>query len=106
MIGLVGADEPRYAQVAREMLDRHDWVTPMLWGKPWLEKPPLYYWGAILAYKATGTVTGWAARLPSAVFSTIMVFFVYVWARRLRPGMQLDAALITAASVFVIGFGR
>ena len=22
--GLIGADEPRYAQVAREMLDRHD----------------------------------------------------------------------------------
>ena len=27
--GLLGADEPRYAQVAREMLDRHDWVTPV-----------------------------------------------------------------------------
>src|SRR5277367_3604070 len=30
-IGLVGADEPRYAQVAREMLNRHDYVTPILW---------------------------------------------------------------------------
>ena len=46
--GLVGADEPRYAQVAREMWQRGDWVTPTLWGKPWLEKPALYYWGAIL----------------------------------------------------------
>ena len=35
-LGLVGADEPRYAQVAREMLQRHDFVTPVLWGKPWL----------------------------------------------------------------------
>ncbi len=47
--GLVGADEPRYAQVAREMLDRHDWITPTINGKPWLEKPPLYYWQAIAA---------------------------------------------------------
>src|SRR5580658_3340915 len=31
-LGLVGADEPRYAQVAREMLDRSDWVTPTLLG--------------------------------------------------------------------------
>ena len=31
--GLIGADEPRYAQVAREMLERHDWVTPTLGGQ-------------------------------------------------------------------------
>ena len=39
--GLIGADEPRYAQVAREMLERRDWITPTLGGQPWLEKPPL-----------------------------------------------------------------
>src|SRR5579862_3237087 len=54
--GLLGADEPRYAQVAREMLDRGDWVTPTLNGKPWLEKPPLYYWQAMLAYRAARAV--------------------------------------------------
>ena len=61
--GLIGADEPRYAQVAREMLSRHDWVTPTLGGLPWLEKPPLYYWQAMLAYRLFG-VSDWAARLP------------------------------------------
>ena len=106
IIGLVGADEPRYAQVAREMLQRHDWVTPTLWGQSWLEKSPLLYWGMMSAYKATGEVTGWAARLPSAVLGTLMVFFIYVWARRFRRGMQLDAALITVSSALVIGFGR
>jgi 4-amino-4-deoxy-L-arabinose transferase-like glycosyltransferase len=106
IIGLLGADEPRYAQVAREMLERHDWVTPTLWGQPWLEKPPLLYWGQMLAYNATGSVTGFAARVPSAVLATLMVFFIYVWARRFRRGMQLDAALITAASTIIIGFGR
>ena len=106
LVGLVGADEPRYAQVAREMLARHDWVTPVLYGHPWLEKPPLYYWCAMLAYKGAGGVSDWAARLPSAILGTLMVFFIYVWARYFRRGMQLDAALITAASAMVIGFGR
>jgi 4-amino-4-deoxy-L-arabinose transferase-like glycosyltransferase len=106
LVGLVGADEPRYAQIAREMLARHDWVTPVLYGHPWLEKPPLYYWCAVLSYKAAGGVSDWAARLPAALLCSLMVFFIYVWARHTRRGMQLDAALITAASAMVIGFGR
>jgi 4-amino-4-deoxy-L-arabinose transferase-like glycosyltransferase len=106
LVGLVGADEPRYAQVAREMLARHDWVTPVLYGHPWLEKPPLYYWCAMLAYKGAGEVSDWAARLPAAILSSLMVFFIYVWTRHFRRSMQLDAALITAASAMVIGFGR
>ena len=64
--GLLGADEPRYAQVAREMLDRSDWVTPTLLGKPWLEKPVLYYWQAMLSFRAAG-VSDRAARLPAAL---------------------------------------
>src|SRR5262249_23635868 len=63
--GLVGADEPRYAQVTREMLARHDWVTPTLNGTPWLEKPPLYYWQAMIAFAIFG-VRDSVARLPSA----------------------------------------
>jgi 4-amino-4-deoxy-L-arabinose transferase-like glycosyltransferase len=106
IVGLVGADEPRYAQVAREMLARHDWVTPVLYGHPWLEKPPLYYWSAMIAYKGAGGVSDSAARLPTAVLSTLMIFFIYVWSRRFRPGMQLDAALITASAAIVVGFGR
>ncbi|MCC6452502.1 MAG: dolichol-phosphate mannosyltransferase, partial [Acidobacteria bacterium] len=41
---LMGPDEPRYAQVAREMFDRGDWVTPTLGGSLWFEKPVLLYW--------------------------------------------------------------
>jgi len=103
--GLVGADEPRYAQVAREMLARGDWITPTLSGKPWLEKPPLYYWQAMLAYRLFG-VSDWAARLPSAMDATFMVIAVYLFFRRFRPGSQLDAALITVSAAGVIGFSR
>ncbi len=106
LLGLVGADEPRYAQVAREMFQRHDWVTPTLFGRPWLEKPPLFYWCNALTYRMANGIFDWAARLPSAVFTSLMIAFVYVWSRRIRLGMQLDAALMTAASVMVIGFGR
>lgn len=103
--GLIGADEPRYAQVAREMLARHDWITPTLGGKPWLEKPPFYYWQAMIAYRIFG-VSDWAARLPSALDATLMVLAVYLFLRRFRPGLQLDGALMTASAAGVIGFAR
>ena len=103
--GLIGADEPRYAQVAREMLARHDWVTPVLGGKPWLEKPPFYYWQAMLAYTVFG-VSDWAARLPSAIDATLMAIAVYFFLRRFRPGLHLDGALMTASAAGVIGLAR
>jgi 4-amino-4-deoxy-L-arabinose transferase-like glycosyltransferase len=103
--GLVGADEPRYAQIAREMLERHDLVTPTLYGKPWLEKPPLYYWRAMESYWAVG-VSDWAARVPSATAATFMVVVIYFFLHRFRPGAQLNGVLMTAASVGVIGFSR
>jgi 4-amino-4-deoxy-L-arabinose transferase-like glycosyltransferase len=103
--GLIGADEPRYAQIAREMLARHDWITPTLGGKPWLEKPVLYYWQAMLSFSIFG-VSDWAARVPSAIDATLMILGVYLFLRRLRPGFHLDGALMTAAAVGVVGFAR
>jgi 4-amino-4-deoxy-L-arabinose transferase-like glycosyltransferase len=103
--GLIGADEPRYAQVAREMLARGDWITPTLGGKPWLEKPPLYYWQAMVAYRFFG-VSDWAARLPSAMDATLMVIAIYLFFRRFRPGSEVDAALMTVSAAGVIAFAR
>jgi 4-amino-4-deoxy-L-arabinose transferase-like glycosyltransferase len=103
--GLIGADEPRYAQVAREMLERHDWITPVLGGRPWLEKPPLYYWQAMLVYAILG-VSDWAARLPAALDATLLVLAVYFFLRRFRPGFELDGALIAASSAGIIGYAR
>src|SRR5437899_8618389 len=103
--GLIGADEPRYAQVAREMLARNDWVTPTLWGKPWLEKPPLFYWGALISYWLLG-VRDWVARVPSAALATLMVFGLYFFLRRFFSGAELGGAFIAASTVAIFGFAR
>ena len=103
--GLIGADEPRYAQVAREMLARHNWITPSLGGEPWLEKPPLYYWQTMMAYRAFG-VSDWVARIPSGVDASLMIVAVYLFLRRFHPGFELDGALMTSSTAAVIGFAR
>ena len=71
-IPFVGPDEPRYAQVAREMFERRDWITPTLGGFNWFEKPALLYWLQIASYNLFG-VTEFAARLGSAVFGLATV---------------------------------
>ncbi len=111
--GLLGADEPRYAQVAREMLERGDWITPTLNGKPWLEKPPLYYWQAMLSYRigrifwpASGGVTEQTARLPGALDAALMIAAIYFFLRRFRPGTELDGALAAASCAGIVGFAH
>ena len=115
-LGLVGADEPRYAQIAHEMLGHFDsahtikdrlsaCVTPYLYGHPWLEKPALYYWRAMFVFQEFG-VHDWAARLPSTSFAFMMVALIYLHMRRFRPGGHLDAALITVACAGMMGFSR
>jgi len=37
-------DEPRYAQVAREMVEGGDWVLMHFNGKVYGHKPPLFFW--------------------------------------------------------------
>ncbi|MCI0351383.1 MAG: glycosyltransferase family 39 protein [Acidobacteriales bacterium] len=103
--GLLGADEPRYAQIGREMLERNDWVTPRLHGEVWLEKPVLYYWLEMVAYKLFG-VSDWAARLPAALLGTLLIAAIYVFIRRFRPGAEMEAAIITASAVAIFGFAR
>ena len=85
-IGLVGPDESRYAWIARDMVETGDWVTPRLYGKPWFEKPPLYYWGAALSFKLFGVGEA-AARLPSAV-SALLATLALAWLVRRLSGVE------------------
>ena len=104
-IGFVGPDEARYADVARGMLLSGDYVTPRLFGEPWFEKPPLYYWAASQLFRiSTNEQT---ARLPSAIAAIV---FLLVWFRfaRARFGetVALLATIFLASSLGWIGFAR
>ncbi len=105
-LGLVGPDEPRYAWVARAMVEERDWVTPHLYGKPWFEKPPLYYWAAAAAFRAFG-VNEFAARSPSAL-AALLTALVLTWAALRHYGTTTAWAtlLIFTTSVGVLGFAR
>jgi len=65
---MISTDEPRYAAIGQAMARTGDLVTPVLWGSPWFEKPPLLYWMSA-AFFALGLQPEVAARLPVALLS-------------------------------------
>jgi 4-amino-4-deoxy-L-arabinose transferase-like glycosyltransferase len=105
-IGFVGPDEPRYAWIARDMAETGDWVTPRLYGKPWFEKPPLFYWGAALSFKLFG-VSEAAARLPSAI-SALLATLALAWLALRLYGSETARwlLLLLPTTVGMIGFSH
>jgi 4-amino-4-deoxy-L-arabinose transferase-like glycosyltransferase len=105
-IGFVGPDEPRYAWIARDMVETGDWVTPRLYGKPWFEKPPLFYWGAALSFKLFG-VSEAAARLPSAI-SALFATLALAWLALRLYGAETARwlLLLLPTTVGMIGFSH
>jgi 4-amino-4-deoxy-L-arabinose transferase-like glycosyltransferase len=105
-IGFVGPDEPRYAWIARDMAETGDWVTPRLYGKPWFEKPPLYYWGAAICFKLFG-VSEAAARLPSAVSALLATLALALLAWRIYGAETARwLLLLLPTTVGMIGFSH
>jgi len=105
-IGFVGPDEPRYAWVARDMAETGDWITPRLYGKPWFEKPPLFYWGAAVCFKLFG-VNEAAARLPSAI-SALLATLALAWLALRLYGAETARwlLLLLPTTVGMIGFSH
>ncbi len=81
-IPLLGPDESRYAQVAREMFERGDWTTPTLGGFNWFEKPALLYWLQIVSYKLFG-ISEFAARFGSALCGLGTIFSLWILGKSL-----------------------
>ena len=103
---LVGPDEPRYAQVAREMFLRGDWITPTLGGHTWFEKPALLYWLIIPAYKVFG-VHEWTARLGPALCGVLTTAGIWWLAREIeRTRLSEWSLLITSSCLGLIVFSR
>ncbi len=103
---LVGPDEPRYAEVAREMFVSGDWVTTRLAGCLWFEKPVLLYWMAAGAYYLFG-VGEFAARFPSAAGALIVVLFLFIALKRVvSVKLAWIAAFVLATSGIFIAFAR
>lgn len=80
--GLLDDVDSIYTEIAREMLVRHDYVTPYINGVRFFDKPPLMYWMAAASMRIFGA-HDWAARLPLAMGMLALLLAVYALGIRL-----------------------
>lgn len=101
--GLWTPDEPREAEISREMYV-HPTVIPTLNGDRFLEKPPLYYWTVAGVFAATGGPSVPAARAISGVAGLLTLLVVLVWGSRAhsREVGLAAAALLGTAGQFLV----
>lgn len=96
-IDLWGSDEPRYAEIAREMVADGHWIVPHFNGEVYFNKPPLFFWFVGLFSLIGGAVTELTARLPAALmgFGTVLVVF-FLGKRLVNQRVGFFAALMLA----------
>lgn len=74
---LTDTSEPRYAEIARLMVETGDWTTPWFEpGVPFWGKPPLSFWSQALGIKILGT-SEFAVRLPSFLAMAALAALLY-----------------------------
>jgi 4-amino-4-deoxy-L-arabinose transferase-like glycosyltransferase len=89
------------------MHDAGSWVVPLLNGEPYLEKPPLMHWTALVLMSVTGRLTEALVRLPSALYGLGAVLIVYHWGRREHSArVGLCAAFLCTGSLLYLEYSR
>jgi len=92
-------DEPRYAQIAKEMSSRNNWLVPYLNSALYCEKPPLFFALVAASAKLWGGMNAFSARFPSAIFAVLTVILTFSLGKRLlNERVGLFGALILATS--------
>ncbi len=88
------------------MAESGDLVTPRLYGKPWFEKPVLYYWAAAKSFRLFG-VSEASARFPSA-FCALLATLAMAWLAWKLYGEETARwlLLVLPTTVAMIGFSH
>ncbi len=103
---LAGTDEGRYSEIAREMAQSGDFVTPRLNDLKYFEKPALQYWATAAAFKAFGE-SEFVARLWPGLCGFLAALMVWYTGRRLWGATAgLYAGLTTVSMVWMMGLSH
>ncbi len=100
---LMDDEDSARAQISRNMVQSHDWVTPRLDGVRYFEKPPLMYWMVAVSMEVLGDRET-SARLPTFLFSLLLCWLVTRMARETlgeRAGLFAGLCLSTCCGLWL-----
>ncbi|MBI2438148.1 MAG: glycosyltransferase family 39 protein [Lentisphaerae bacterium] len=104
---LWSSNDTREGAMISEMVREGVWVTPVFNGRPYLEKPPLLHWTAVVLCRLFGRVNEGLVRLPAALFGFGALWIIGLWARDLlRERAGLVAAFLCATSALYFEYSR
>lgn len=99
LLPITDPTESVYTLTAKEMLSSGDWLSPRIYGDFWFDKPILFYWELLVAYKVFG-VNEFASRFFPAVFATGGLFLTYFFGAKLyNKKIGFAAAVMLATSL-------
>jgi 4-amino-4-deoxy-L-arabinose transferase-like glycosyltransferase len=95
-------NEAFYAETAREILERGNWLDLTYNYEPRLNKPPMTYWLTAVSYKIFG-ISEWTTRLTpllSALFTALLLFYYGRKIKDALTGLFAAVVFLTALQVF------
>lgn len=94
--------EPTVAGIVWNMADGGGLAVPYVNHEPFVEKPPFYYWLAVLAARAGGGLDAGTLRLPAAVLGMACLGLLF-WIARREWGSRVacGTTLLAASSVML-----
>lgn len=69
-------DSILYADIAKNMAQRNDWLNLFAYGKDWLDKPHFPFWMAAISFKIFG-INAFAYKLPAILFWLAGIYYTY-----------------------------
>ncbi len=102
-----GTNDSREGGMIWDMYRHNVWVTPLLNGQHYLEKPPLFHWTSVLLCRLFGTTNEGLMRLPAALYGFGAVLIAWLWSRQLgRERAGLIGAFLCATSALYFEYTR
>lgn len=98
-------DEGRYAEIAWEMVEYGDYVTPKLNGIKFLDKPILFYWAESIAIKLFGMSETVLRLVPAifAIFGCLWTFYLTTLMFNVQTGRISTLVLALSPLYFASG---